>query len=224
MQNFELTLSSPVADSFRCVKAANSLDIDMSKKSVHHFKVAADIKSPFNLGVVVGASGSGKTTLAKHIWGEDAFKEILDLSKPVIDQFLSDVLPGGVIRTYGLFHGNDQIGFQCFANYTPRRPGTKMKMHSNRTVIHPDYAGLGMGIMLINKTSTHMVSQGFEVWAKYSSTPVYLAMKRQPAWKLVNISRTTNMKAGENMLRKTGFRNDVKTYSFRFIGEGESAT
>lgn len=370
MQSYELTLSSPVATSFRCVKAANSLDIDMAKKSVHHFKVAADIQAPFNIGVVVGASGSGKTTLAKHIWGEEVFKEILDLSRPVIDQFsdeytydecaamlagvgltsvpcwirpaytlsngqraraecalqmaqkdremividewtsvvdrtvakvmshcvakharktgkkivllschydvldwlnpdwvidcnkqnyidrrllcrqfkrseqltfdvrevgretwkyfskyhyLSDVLPGGVIRTYGLFHGENQIGFQCFANYTPRRPGQKMKMHSNRTVIHPDYAGLGMGIMLINKTSTHMVSQGFDVWAKFSSTPVYIAMARQPCWKLISVARSTNMKAGQHMMRKSGFRNDVKTYSFRFVGEGESA-
>jgi ABC-type ATPase with predicted acetyltransferase domain len=368
MQNYELTLASPVADSFRCVKAANSLDIDMTKKSVHHFKVAADIKTPFNIGVVVGASGSGKTTLAKYVWGEEVFKEVLDLSKPVIDQFpeqfsydecasmlagvgltsvpcwirpaytlsngqraraecalqmaqpdremividewtsvvdrtvakvmshciakharktgkrivllschydvldwlnpdwvidcnkqeyvdrrllcpdfkrderlhfdirevgreswkyfskyhyLSDVLPGGVIRTYGLFHGNDQIGFQCFANYTPRRPGTKMKMHSNRTVIHPDYAGLGMGIMLINKTSAHMVQQGFEVWAKFSSTPVYLAMKRQAQWKLINIERKTKTVVGGTMLRKSGFREDVKTYSFRFIEQAE---
>jgi ABC-type glutathione transport system ATPase component len=87
MKNYELTLQSAVSDSFRCVKAANSLDIDAAKKSVHHFKVAADLDSPFNIGLVVGASGSGKTTLAKHIWGDHCFDEILDLTRPVIDQF-----------------------------------------------------------------------------------------------------------------------------------------
>ena len=365
MQNYELTLTSEVADSFRCVKAANSLDIDATKKSVHHFKVQADLEAPFAIGLIVGASGSGKTTLAKKIWGQDAFDELLDLSKPVIDQFadefsydecaamlagvgltsvpcwirpaytlsngqraraecalrmshpnqsyividewtsvvdrtiakvmshciqkharktgkqivllschydvaewlnpdwvidcnrqefidrrllcrnykrtetldfeikevdrsswryfskyhyLSDTLPGGVIKTYGLFRGQDQIGFQCFANYVPRRGNDVMKMHSNRTVVHPDYAGLGMGIMLINKTSALMVEKGFDVWAKYSSTPVYLAMSRQPCWKLINIDRRTKTAVGGNMLRKTGFRQDVKTYSFRFIG------
>ena len=362
MQNYELILQSPVADSFRCTKAANSLDIDQTKKSIHHFKVSADIESAFNIGLIVGASGSGKTTFAKKIFGEDRFKEILDPNQPVIDQFpehfeyeecaamlagvgltavacwirpaytlsngqkaraecalqmarnsddiividewtsvvdrtvakvmshciskharktnkkivllschydvadwlnadwvidcnkqeyidrrslcqnfkrpeqlqfdikevdhkswkyfskyhyLSDRLPGGHIKTFGLFHEGNQIGFQCFANYVPHRGG-KMKMHSNRTVIHPDYAGLGMGIKLITQTSKYMTSIGYECWAKFSSTPVYLAMKRDPLWKLVNIERKTKNVIGGNMKRKEGFRVDVKTYSFRF--------
>jgi GNAT superfamily N-acetyltransferase len=131
--------------------------------------------------------------------------------------YLSDNLPGGVIKTYGLFHGENQIGFQCFANYVPHRGGGPMKMHSNRTVIHPDYAGLGMGIMLINKTAAHMKEQGYEPWAKFSSTPVYIAMKRQACWQLVNIDRRTKTVVGGNMLRKSGFRQDIKTYSFKYV-------
>jgi len=87
MQNYELTLSSPVATSFRAVKAANSLDIDAEKKSIHHFNVKADIDTPYNIGLIVGASGSGKTTFAKHVWTDECFKQILDLSKPIIEQF-----------------------------------------------------------------------------------------------------------------------------------------
>lgn len=370
MQKFNFTLTSPVATSFRCIKAANSLDIDASKKASHHFAVSADIKSDYSIGLIVGASGSGKTTLAKHVWGEDCFDEILDPAKPVIDQFpdeysydecaamlsgvgltsvvcwirpaytlsngqraraevalqmargdgdkvtvidewtsvvdrtvakvmshciqkharktgkrivllschydvadwlnpdwvidcnrqeyidrrllcrdfrrnetlafdvrevdsstwryfskyhyLSENLPGGIIKTYGLFHGDAQIGFQCFANYVPHRDKkAPMKMHSNRTVIHPDYAGLGMGIKLINETSEIMVRDGFEVWAKFSSTPVYLSMSRQKCWKLVNIERKTKTVVGGNMLRRGGFRQDVKTYSFRFIPQAQ---
>lgn len=363
MQNFDLTLSSAVSKTFRCVKAANSLDIDATKKSTHHFQINADIKTDFNIGLIVGASGSGKTTLAKHIWGNESFKEILNPSLPVIDQFdldysyddcaamlagvgltsvpcwirpastlsngqraraecalqmarskndfivmdewtsvvdrtvakvmshcvqkharrtgkrivllschydvaewlnpdwvidcnrqeyierrllcrnhqrteqllfdvrevdrkswryfskyhyLSENLPGGIIKTYGLFNGDDQIGFQCFANYVPHRGKGPMKMHSNRTVIHPDYAGLGMGIKLINTTSSLMVKKGYDVWAKFSSTPIYIAMKRQPCWKLQKIERRVKTGVGENMMRKVGFRQDIKTYSFRF--------
>jgi hypothetical protein len=92
-----------------------------------------------------------------------------------------------------------------------------MKMHSNRTVIHPDYAGLGMGIKLITETSKWMTQQGFECWAKFSSTPVYLAMKRDPMWKLVSIDRKTKQQTGSTLQRATrGMRVDVKTYSFRF--------
>lgn len=87
MQNYELTLQSPVATSFRATKAANSLDIDQEKKSSHHFKVQADLDSPYSIGLIVGASGSGKTTLARHIFGDKAFETLLDDSKPVIDQF-----------------------------------------------------------------------------------------------------------------------------------------
>jgi len=365
MQTYELTLKSDVFKTFRCMKAANSLDIDAEQKSVHRFKVDADITTAFNVGLIVGASGSGKTTLASSIYGPDAFRTVLNLALPVVDQFpekysydecaamlcgvgltavpcwirpaftlsngqraraecalqlarddqplttidewtsvvdrtvakvmsfcvqkharrvnrqivllschydvidwlnpdwvidcnrqefndrrslwrsfqrseqltfdirpvdastwryfskyhyLSERLPGGYIRTWGVFHGDEQIGFQCFANYVPRRTGQRMKMHSNRTVIHPDYAGLGLGIKVINATSRAMVAEHFDVWAKYSSTPVYRAMCKFPEWKLMGIERKTNTRLGGNMGRDKGFREDVKTYSFRFIG------
>ena len=130
--------------------------------------------------------------------------------------YLSDKLPGGHIETYGLFHGDDQIGFQYFANYVPHRPGTKRIMHSNRTVIHPDYAGLGMGIKLITATSYDMHARGFAVHAKFSSTPVYRSMSKEPEWVLDNVQRPVRVKPTGNMNRDTGFRVAVKTYHFRF--------
>jgi len=364
MQNFELILSSPVAKSFRATKAANSLDIDSEKKSIHTFKIEADIKSKFNIGLIVGASGSGKTTLAKHIWGEECFKEILDLKQPVIDQFpdsynyddcaamlcgvgltsvpcwirpaytlsngqrtraecalqmakqndemiiidewtsvvdrtvakvmshciqkharkhnkniillschydviewlnpdwvidankqeyldrrllwrdfkrteqlefdikeinkntwkyfskyhyLSDNLPGGLIKTFGLFQSHNQIGFVCYANYVPHRANTVMQMHMNRIVIHPDYCGFGLGIKFINKTSEFIQSLGYDVRSKFSSTPVYLAMKQESRWRLMSVDRKTHTTTGKLMQRKKGFRQDIKTYSFRFV-------
>ena len=365
MQSYELELSSPVATSFRCTKAANSLDIDQKKKSIHRFKVEADLETPFNIGLVVGASGAGKTTLAKHIWGDDCFFVALDLAKPVIDQFpeeyeydncaamlcgvgltsvpcwirpaytlsngqraraecalqmsrnykvilidewtsvvdrtvakvmshciqkharktnkkivilschydviewlnpdwvidcnkqeytdrrllwqsskrtehiqfdirevdrkswkyfskyhyLSDQLPGGIIRTFGLFHGLNQVGFQCFANYTPHKNKfEKMKMHSNRVVIHPDYVGFSLGIKMVNETSKIMKEEGFDVWAKFSSVPMYLSTIKSKSWQLVKIDRKTKRQKGQGMDRNTGFRKDVKAYSFRYVG------
>ncbi len=90
MQNYRVRLESPVATSFRCQKAADSLDIDATKKSVHELSINADITTPFNVGVIVGASGSGKTTLAKQIFGDDIFDFEYDASKPVIEQFPDD--------------------------------------------------------------------------------------------------------------------------------------
>lgn len=365
MQNLELTLKSDVATTFLCTKAANSLDIDATKKSIHHFKVSADIESPYSVGLIVGASGSGKTTLAKHVWGDECFVELLDAARPVIDQFpahfsyddcagmlagvgltsvpcwirpaftlsngqraraecalqmarsieidrptlidewtsvvdrtvakvmshciqkharktgkrivlmschydvidwlnpdwiidcnkqqyinrrllcrdfqraeqlsfdvrevgretwpsfsryhyLSDKMPGGHVKTFGLFHATEQVGFLCFANYVPCRKGATMMMHVNRIVVHPDYAGMGLGIRFVNATSEIMHAQGFDVRSKFSSTPVYIAMKKDPCWRLTSIDRAHNTKSTGNMLRSSGFRDDVKTYSFEF--------
>lgn len=73
--------------------------------------------------------------------------------------YLSERLPGGEIYLYGLFFGDKQIGFQCFANYTPPRKNAAKIFHSNRTVIHPDYQGLGLGIKLINESSRVLSKQ-----------------------------------------------------------------
>jgi ABC-type ATPase with predicted acetyltransferase domain len=87
MKRYSLTLTSPVSDSYRCQKAANSLDIDTKKKSVHKIEIEADLDTPYNIGVIVGASGSGKTTLAHEIFGEDCFDTHLTNLEPVIEQF-----------------------------------------------------------------------------------------------------------------------------------------
>lgn len=360
MQDYVVRLESPVSDSFRCTMAANSLDIDVKKKAVHELTIRADLDTPWNVGLIVGASGSGKTTLAKEIFGSDCFDFEINESLPVIEQFpesmtyeecqerlngiglsqvpcwirpvctlsngqksraiaalqmarrddfvvdewtsvvdrtvaksmsvclakharkngkrvvavachydivewlnpdwvidcntgkyidrrslwrdfkreeslvfdirpidkeswkyfskyhyLSENLPGGIIRTFGLFHEGAQIGFQCFANYTPRRKGEAMKMHSNRTVIHPDYIGLGLGMKLINETSRIMYNEGFDVWAKFSSTPVAKAMEKDNKWKLKLINRQIVSKTS-GIERKTGYRDLVKTYSYHY--------
>lgn len=366
MQDFTVKLTSPVATSFRCAMAANSLDIDVHKKAVHEFNVRADIETAWNIGLIVGASGTGKTTLAKAMFGEDCFEEQHDETAPVLEQFpndwsyeqcqnalngiglsqvpcwirpmytlsngqkaraiaalqmskqdkfvvdewtsvvdrtvakamshclqkharkenkqivalschydviewlnpdwiidcnkgtytnrrllwrthqrqeklqfdiraigreswryfskyhyLSDRLPGGLIKLFGLFSGDDQIGFQCFANYTPKRAGHKTKLHSNRTVIHPDYVGLGLGMQLIETTSQIINEQGYDVWAKFSSVPIARAFDKSSNWKLVKVDRFTPL-GGGNMMRKSGFRQAIKTYSYHY--EPKSST
>lgn len=376
MQTYRVKLEAEVFKTFRCQKAANSLDIDVKKKSIHELSIAADIESKFNVGLILGASGSGKTTLAKQIYGAECFQINIDPAKAVIDQFpekwsydecasslqgigltsvphwikpvytlsngqraraeaallmsektskviaidewtsvvdrtvakamshciqkharrsdqkivllschydviewlnpdwiidcnksefidrrllrpeererkeklvfelrevdrstwkyfskyhyLSDRLPGGYIETYGLFHGDNQIGFQCFANYVPKRRGQfTMQMHSNRTVVHPDYAGLGLGMKIIDLSSIDMLKRfgsSVDIRAKFSSEPVYRAMKKNPMWELVTIDRQIgrtdrgSIRAGDG-----GFRENVKTYSFKFRYAAQSS-
>ena len=67
--------------------AANSLDIDVNKKSIHNLKIEnINIPENWNIGLIYGASGSGKTTLAKHLFGNEIFKAVLDEEKSILDQ------------------------------------------------------------------------------------------------------------------------------------------
>jgi len=91
MQNYVIELKAQASKTFRCQKAADSLDIDVSKKLVHRLQIKnLNIPDNFNVGMVIGASGSGKTTLAKDLF---KFKEedVSDPDKPIIDQFPSSL-------------------------------------------------------------------------------------------------------------------------------------
>jgi ABC-type lipoprotein export system ATPase subunit/GNAT superfamily N-acetyltransferase len=367
-KTIDIKLQSEVFKSFKCQVAANSLDIDIDKKSIHHLHVEnVNMPKEWNIGLIYGASGSGKTTLATTLFGKDIFSSVLNPDLPIIEQFpksfsyeecaallngiglnsvpcwirpvktlsngqqaraeaallmcqdkdivfidewtsvvdrtvakamsvcihkfakkhnkrlvllschydilewlkpdwlidcntqkfelprsddfffsereqlqfdireigrgswryfskyhyLSELLPGGKLYLYGLFLGDIQIGFQCFANYTPHRKGTVIIYHSNRTVVHPDYNGLGLGIKLINETSKLLKRKVYcRIMAKFSSIPVFKAMRKQPQWKFLGETRLMGkMKTGGNMDRKSGFRDKgVKSFNFEYFG------
>lgn len=366
MQAYYVRLESPVFNSYRCKRAADSLDIDMKKKSVHELNIKADINSQYSLGLILGSSGSGKTTLAKKIFGDDCFKTILDETKPIIEQlpqnydydecaailsgvgltsvpcwirpvytlsngqkaraeaallmcrddfvvidewtsvvdrtvakvmshciqkyvrntkkkivllschydvvewlnpdwiidcnrqefidrrllrreererkekleftiqkvsreswkyfskyhYLSENMPGGHIENFGLFNSKDQIGFICFANYVPWVDKIKSKiMHFNRLVVHPDYAGISLGIDFINKSSKLMAEKGFKIMGKFSSVPVYRSLIKNKNWRLNSVKRQIGKTSvGGTMMRKSGFRENIKTYCFEYVG------
>lgn len=367
MQTYKLVLQSEVSKSFRSQKAANSLDIDTEKKSRHEFSVTADLKSPFKIGLIIGASGSGKTTLAKEIFGAKCFDIAVDPAKAVIDQFdasmsydecadallgigltsvpcwikpmkalsngqraraeaaialctkdtaapivldewtsvvdrtvakvmshcvrkfaaksdrqiillschydvlewldpdwvidcnqqrftdrrllqpgererreklnfeiraidrsswayfskyhyLSDSLAGGFQQFFGLFEGDNQVGFLVFSNYVPRRKGHPMILHSNRLVIHPDYAGIGLGLKFVDSCAAMLRPKGFRVMAKFSSVPMYKARLKSPKWRLIGQSKVIgrNKVAIMGEVRDT-VRTNVQTFTFEYV-------
>lgn len=141
--------------------------------------------------------------------------------------YLSDRLPGGHIELFGLFHGDDQIGFECFANYVPYRKmdrlhGKRKKMHSNRAVIHPDYVGLGLGLKMIDACSAIMYERGFDVYAKFSAVPLYKARLKSKRWEYLGTVRHHKILIGGNMKRDAGFRMDVAAHQFRYIPEDDN--
>lgn len=377
MQTYHVRLESPVFNSFRCQRAANSQDIDTKKKSVHDLKVETNIGDNYSVGLIVGASGSGKTTLAKHIFGEDIFNLSLNEDLPIIDQlpehltyeecaktlsgigltsvpcwlrpvktlsngqrarafaalaihksdtvvidewtsvvdrtvakvmshcvqkfarkngrrfillschhdviewldpdwiidcnqqkfidrrllcpsererkekhrfevrhvdssywklfskyhYLSDKPIGGKVLHFGLFNNENIMGYNCLANYVPWVDKTKpMIMHVSRTVIHPDYAGMGLGILFDTAVAEYGHRQhGYKIVAKFSSEPFFKMMSKHPKWRFLGANRKIGFTKGRSgralrgLKRKslgigeTGFRENVKTYSFEYV-------
>lgn len=359
MKTVTVHLTSTVPKTFRTQKAADSVSLDISKKSEHRLEIKdIDVETDFKIGLIVGPSGAGKTTLAKELFGPDCFNTILDLEKPVIEQFpehfsydecvkylngigltqvpcwirpaktlsngqraraeaalqmasdrefvvidewtsvvdrtiakvmshciakfakknkkrivlcschfdiiewldpdwvidcakaefidyrrslrrkerkekleftiqeapsrtwkyfskyhyLNENLPGGKIYCFGLFDGDRQIGFQCFANYTINDQNV---YHSNRTVIHPDYCGFGLGMRLIDETTKYLrKTYGLRIRAKFSSIPLLKARMSNPNWKLIEVSN--NLKKVKTL--RAGERRAVKTYTFEYVG------
>lgn len=378
MKTYSLKLESKMSSSFRAMRAANSLDIDIVKKSIHEFSVDADLESHFNVGLIVGASGSGKSTLARHVYGAECMRTYLKPDVAVIDQFPEDMnyddcanvltgiglssVPcwlkpsgtlsngqqaraeaalslvystgvgvidewtsvvdrtvakvmshcvqkfarrmqrqivlvschydviewlnpdwlidcnsqrfidrrslhpderrrgeklsftvrevtanswarfskyhylsadrvGGRVLHFGLFLGANMIGYGCLVNYVPWSDKSKpMIMHVSRVVIHPDYAGLGLGIRLFNAIAAYGAHRlRYRVLTKFSSTPVYRSMIRDKSWRHIKTDRqigrtkTGDIRGQFNVSGKpvSGFRENVKTHTFEFIGDSD---
>ena len=121
------------------------------------------------------------------------------------------------MHIFGLFDGENQIGFQCFANYVP---GKTHIMHSNRTVIHPDYVGFGLGIKMVNICSAYLKEKyDYRIMAKFSSIPMYKNRLNDPKWALKTVARNIKKnKFSKNMSRENKFRHKIKTYSFEYVG------
>lgn len=376
MQTYHVRLESPVFQTFRCVRAANSLDIDSTKKSIHELTITADLANPFNIGLVVGSSGSGKTTLAKEIFGQDCFNIEIDSSKAIIDLLPENLsyeecatlligigltsvptwirpvytlsngqraraeaallmaragdkisaidewtsvvdrtvakamshcvqkfarknnkrivlnschydiiewldpdwvidcneqkfidrrgltpeerkkksvlqfdirecnsnswgffskyhyLNSGMVRgrtfCYGLYSGVNQVGFMCFSNYVPRKKGNPYTYHSNRVVIHPDYAGLGLGLKFVNECCKIFKKKEphSNIYAKFSSVPMLKArLKDAKHWRLMKKETQVGAVKNYGLMGRTkrgnaaaSFRENVTFYVFRWIG------
>lgn len=93
--------------------------------------------------------------------------------------YLSSILAPDTRHTFGLYNGEDQIGFVAFTRYAFKN----MKMlHSNRVVIHPDYIGLGLGIKFVEACAQRVVEMGYEVRCKFTSVAMLKARQKNPRW------------------------------------------
>lgn len=127
--------------------------------------------------------------------------------------YLSSQQPVGHFYCFGLFLNKKQVGFCAFSNYVPKRKNKKMILHSNRLVLLPEFQGLGIGLKFVDNCASYLKDKGYEIYAKFSSIPMYKARIKSSRWELISIKR--------DMIRKSALNNKsrtmVKTYSFKFI-------
>lgn len=237
-KTIDIKLQSEVFNNFRCQVAANSLDIDVKKKSIHHLHIDnINIKENWNIGLIYGASGSGKTTLVKEIFGNNIFNTIINEDEPIINQLPKELNYedcANLLNGIGLNSVNCWIRpVKTLSNGQRARAEAVLLMCQNkeiifidewtsvvdRTVIHPDYNGLGLGIKLINETSKLLKNKiNCRIMAKFSAIPIFKSMIKQKEWKFLGETRLMGtMKTGYNMIRKSGFRDKgIKTFNFEF--------
>ncbi len=130
--------------------------------------------------------------------------------------YLSHRPPPGHSVCYGLFHGQNQIGFVAFSNYIPhsqikKLKNEKMMLHGNRLVIHPDYCGLGFSIKFYTE-SAKLITDKYQIYSKFSSVSIQKLISKNPHWLLVDIRRDLSSKGNLQ-----GFRHKVKTYIYKFV-------
>lgn len=115
------------------------------------------------------------------------------------------------------------IGFSSAIRFV--HPKLKNAKRAHRTVILPDYQGLGLGIYLRDFCGEYYHSQGFVYITTISHPALIHHMKRSPKWICTNVGRTggANQHTGISDLNRTVSGINRITTSWRYIGDDKSS-
>jgi ABC-type lipoprotein export system ATPase subunit len=134
--------------------------------------------------------------------------------------YLTGRVPPVVPPTWGLFLGQNQVGFCAYTCYVPHIKGRQLILHCSRVVIHPDYCGLGLGGTLVTVTAGMMKGlYDARIMGKGSNLAIKNHNVKDPMWKLHGVTRQMgSVTLKDNLLRVGGFRTNVRTYSWEYTG------
>ena len=114
---------------------------------------------------------------------------------------------------YGCYDGDEIIGFTAVLHFPhPKKPNMK-KIH--RTVVLPDYQGIGIGTKFVNIIAEMYHQQGFEFFRVMSAKNVIGALTKSPLWRAARYCVEKPSKSG---LLGPNVRK-VKTASFVYVGQ-----
>ena len=89
----DLTVESPVYESYRAARVRSLFNVTEAQGSAHHIEADLPIEEKeWQLGVIAGPSGTGKTTIGKQLFGGAALHQGFEWNpgQPIIDQIGDD--------------------------------------------------------------------------------------------------------------------------------------
>ena len=137
--------------------------------------------------------------------------------------YLSDSVYPDNPFIYAVVYDGEVIGCQFWSNYAMKR-NVLTKLHTNRTVIHPDYQSLGLGIHVINETAKVVNGKGYKLLGKFSNKAVATSMSRSDQWKLLGTElEYKSVRLGNKSRLQRKQVSKRRLYNFEYIGDSVSS-
>jgi ABC-type ATPase with predicted acetyltransferase domain len=111
---------------------------------------------------------------------------------------------------------NDELAGLCSIIQNAGHSGMKL---GHRVVILPDYQGVGIGSVLVNKVAETLSSEGLIFSFKTSNPSLIHAFKKDPKWKCISYGRAIGQR-GWDSIRRSDSRSRI-TCSMRYIGDNQ---
>lgn len=123
-----------------------------------------------------------------------------------------------------MYANGELCGFTSTLQFV--HPKVKNTRKGHRTVVLPDFQGVGLGVYLRDFIAEHYRQQGKGYITTTSNPALIHYMKRSPKWILTNYGRTTskfNAHRNKTELNKTSAGLSRITTSWKYVGENETA-
>jgi predicted GNAT family acetyltransferase len=126
-------------------------------------------------------------------------------------------------RQYVGFINGEPVAF-CAVLHQPNSRVKNLKRIS-RTVVRPDYQGIGIGFKLNSFVAEYYTRKGFKVTATTSSPALIHARERSPNWKLFRQGRVNAPKTGFDAIRhqqgKTSYNRLTTAWVYVLTDDGD---
>jgi GNAT superfamily N-acetyltransferase len=124
-------------------------------------------------------------------------------------------------QCFAAFIDKTPVAFTSILHFVhPRVPNAKRE---HRTVVLPDYQGVGIGTAIRNAVAEHVTRQGLRYITVLSHPALIASMKRDPKWRCTNVGRQIGRHMGIVGMNDTLSSHRITT-SWEFIRQDVKGT